>query len=146
MQIEFIKAQPSDKAFLLTLRKLTMTEHLESSGLFLTDTEHKERMEHDFAHAFLIALPEQDKRIAGATQFIQKDSYLELLQLQIHPDFQNLGIGSAVINQLKTIARQNGKGIRLTVLKTNPAKVLYERHGFKEIGEDKFEYSMHYQD
>ena len=40
MSFELIQATEADKAFLLTLRKLTMVEHLEKAGLYLSDDEH----------------------------------------------------------------------------------------------------------
>jgi hypothetical protein len=41
MNFEFIQATEKDRAYLLELRKSTMVEHLEISGQFLSDEEHK---------------------------------------------------------------------------------------------------------
>lgn len=145
MQIKLVKAEEADKPYLLELRKLTMSEHLESSNVFLSDAEHQFRIEHNFAHAHLIIIPEQNNAIAGGTQYIVHKNSIELLQLQIHPEFQNLGLGSTVIKHLISLSEKQNKTMQLKVLKTNRAKHLYERLGFIQTGEDELEYFMQYQ-
>jgi ribosomal protein S18 acetylase RimI-like enzyme len=39
-------------------------------------------------------------------------------------------------------AAKNGCDMKLSVLKANPAKSLYERLGFKVIGQDEYEYQV----
>lgn len=145
MQIKLVKAEEADKPYLLELRKLTMSEHLESSNVFLSDVEHQFRMEHNFVHAHLIIIPAQNNAIAGGTQYIVHKNSIELLQLQIHPEFQNLGLGSTVIKHLISLSEKQNKTMQLKVLKTNRAKHLYERLGFIQTGEDELEYFMQYQ-
>ena len=64
------------------------------------------------------------------------------MQIQIHPDFQGLGFGERVIKQI--IDSTKSKLIELTVLKSNPAKGLYKRLGFKVTGEDEYEFHMEF--
>ena len=146
MPIQLRKAREADKPYLLALRKLTMTEHLESSGVFLSDADHQHRMEHNFAHAQLIIFPDKNNAIVGAAQFVEQSDNIELLQLQIHPDFQNLGLGTSAVKYLITLAKAQEKQMKLKVLKTNMAKYLYERLGFIHIGEDEIEFYMQYQE
>ena len=40
MNLKLIKATEHDKLYLLSLRKLTMAEHLERVGIHLTDEQH----------------------------------------------------------------------------------------------------------
>jgi ribosomal protein S18 acetylase RimI-like enzyme len=43
------------------------------------------------------------------------------------------GIGSRILADLLTEAQSAGVAVRLTVIEVNPARALYERHGFQLI-------------
>jgi GNAT superfamily N-acetyltransferase len=51
-------------------------------------------------------------------------------KLYVLPSHQNWGIGSRLLERLKTDGSAAGVELRLTVLEVNPARRLYERHGF----------------
>lgn len=51
------------------------------------------------------------------------------------PDFQNLGIGHSLIEQMQQRADAEGLVIELFVETYNPAKRLYDRLGFTVINE-----------
>ena len=57
---------------------------------------------------------------------------LYLGDIQIHSDFQNQGIGTRLITELQSRAANEGRPIRLRVMKGNRARLLYEWLGFKE--------------
>lgn len=61
--------------------------------------------------------------------------HIYLGDLQIHNDYQRLGIGSTLLAEVIKQAGTAGLPVRLRVLKGNPAKCLYERNGF-EIAEE----------
>lgn len=71
----------------------------------------------------------------GWMQASETDSEIFLQQLFVEPAYQRKGIGSAVLSILLDRSRKAGKPIVLTVLKNNPARSLYERFGFKVVGE-----------
>ena len=48
----------------------------------------------------------------------------------IDPNFQNRGLGTALIAPVVEAARARGEAVVLQVLKVNPSKRLYERLGF----------------
>lgn len=50
--------------------------------------------------------------------------------IQVAPEFQNRGIGAALIRQLQDKAAAEGKAVTLRVLNINPARRLYQRTGF----------------
>ncbi|MDY8135292.1 GNAT family N-acetyltransferase [Aquimarina sp. 2201CG5-10] len=139
MEIELIKAQDTDKDFLLRLRKLTMVEHLEKAGLYLSDEEHIQRIKKYFECSRIILYLTKK---AGLIKYLETDDTIEILQLQVLPEYQGKGIGKHLLNELYTKARGREKKLTLKVLKDNPAKHLYERTGFKVIGEDDYEYYM----
>lgn len=71
----------------------------------------------------------------GWMQASETDSEIFLRQLFVEPAYQRKGIGSAVLSILLGRSSKAGKPIVLTVLKNNPARSLYERFGFKVVGE-----------
>ena len=56
--------------------------------------------------------------------------HLFLSEILIHPSQQNQGIGSAILTELLDRARTQRVPLRLQVLQSNRASVLYERLGF----------------
>ncbi|NRB22402.1 N-acetyltransferase [Shewanella sp.] len=137
MSFEFIPATQDDRAYLLSLRKLTMVEHLENSGQYLSGAEHEIRLDDAYACSHLIIF---NSETIGTLKYQEDGCIVEIMQIQIHPDFQGQGLGKKVILQVLTKAKN--KAVELTVLKDNPALKLYQRLGFIITGEDKFEYHL----
>jgi len=68
----------------------------------------------------------------------------EIIQIQLLPDYQHMGIGTNLIQNLQMEATQQGIIVFLSVLKVNPAKRLYERLGFEMVQENEQSYTMRY--
>ncbi len=137
MQFKFIKATAEDWDYLFELRKLTMVEHLEKSGQFLSEKEHELRLRDSYQCSHLIIY---EKSTVGTLKFRDFDDKLEIMQLQIHPTHQGKGLGSLVLKQILECSKP--RYVELTVLKENQALNLYKRLGFKIFDEDQFEYLM----
>jgi ribosomal protein S18 acetylase RimI-like enzyme len=135
--LEFVQAKESDKSYLLDLRKCTMIEHLRNVGLELTDEEHETRINDVYECLHIIFYVDEK---VGALKYRESENWLEVVQLQIHPDYQGKGIGNKVMRKMLNVA--GVKPVRLSVLKSNPAKKLYDRLGFVVTGEDEYEYHM----
>lgn len=67
---------------------------------------------------------------------------LVLEEIQLLPDHQSRGIGTAVIGDLLTGAAVAALPVELQVLKVNPASALYERLGFAVVGETETHHLM----
>lgn len=119
----------------MALRLATMVEHLEREGIYLTAQEHNVRLMDNYAAYKLVYA---SKKPIGAVKFTQNSAEIDLMQLQIAPEYQGKGYGSSVIDILKTRSTK----IKLTVLKHNPAFNLYQQLGFVVTGDDQFEYHM----
>ncbi len=65
-----------------------------------------------------------------------------LTEFYIASEHQNRGTGTQVLRVLSAEARQKNKNFSLGVLKNNPARRLYEREGFKVIGENDYKFHM----
>lgn len=65
------------------------------------------------------------------------------LSIAVVPSRRGTGLGSELLDALMARARADGyAAISLSVEKDNPAVGLYERHGFRTVGEDDGAYTM----
>ena len=65
-----------------------------------------------------------------------------LSNIEIFPQFQGLGIGTALIRDLLDEAQLRGLPVGLRILKVNPARSLYLRLGFFDVAETDTHYWM----
>jgi len=137
MDVKLIKATNADKAYLLNLRKLTMTEHLQRVGRLYSDKQHLARIEMHYEFAKIIYFKSEK---VGTIKYLTHEASTEIMQVQIHPEYQGKGLGKIVINYI--INQADKKLVKLSVLKGNPAKKLYESLGFKVIDENEQEWFM----
>jgi ribosomal protein S18 acetylase RimI-like enzyme len=92
---------------------------------------------------------------AGRSQVVELDSvpvgiltvehlptHIQLHQLFILPEYQRQGIGTHLLQGVLSEAATAGLRVRLRVLRCNPAKSLYERHGFAVISESPERFFM----
>lgn len=132
-------ATESDVPFLLELRHQTMSAHLAASGVLLSEAEHLLRVRVAFHYAAVIL--HAGKRV-GLFKVVREGLQWELVQVQLMPSVQGRGIGTMLLQSLVGEARSKGASLRLSVLKANPAKRLYERIGFNVVAEKAHAYEM----
>jgi ribosomal protein S18 acetylase RimI-like enzyme len=132
-------ATPEDQAFLLGLRKQTMTEHLSRVGLALDDDHHRQRLLANYADACVICVADE---AIGLCKAYRSEAAWVLMQIQVASAWQGRGVGADIITALIAQARQDGLPVSLSVLKGNPAKRLYERLGFREFAQSEHEYEL----
>jgi ribosomal protein S18 acetylase RimI-like enzyme len=135
------KVQKSDLDWLLTLRMETMAGYVRASGTLLTTENQMARIEQDYASIEIIRFEDQD---IGMIKLVKTPDFWKLIQIQILPEFQNCGIGQNLIKNIQHQAGAQGIPIALSVLRTNPAKRLYERLGFQVTLEKEKSYQMSY--
>ena len=125
--------------FLLRLRETAMDPLHRSAGIFQTPAEMEERVRSHWSEARVIEL---DGRPIGLWKLWRQPEVWWILQVQLMPEAQGRGIGEALIRGLIGEARSAGVELRLKVLKTNPARRLYERLGFVIVGDDEHGHEM----
>ena len=70
--------------------------------------------------------------VAGLVATEVEPTHVWLVKLYLLPEFRCRGLGTALLEEVKTRARLLRKPVRLRVLRVNSrAKWLYERHGFR---------------
>jgi len=87
-----------------------------------------------------LSVIEVDGQRAGRLRVSRTPEALELNGIQLRPEYQNRGIGTAIITELQSEAARTGVPLELGVERDNPgARRLYDRLGFHHIGEDEKE-------
>ena len=132
-------ASDADVAFLIALRKQTMTGHFVASGVVPTEEEQRERALHRFECAQIV---EHDGRPAGLFKVARDGLDWQLIQIQLAPELSGQRIGEALIQGLIDESRAAGASLWLHVLHQNPARRLYERLGFRVVADGEYEYEM----
>jgi ribosomal protein S18 acetylase RimI-like enzyme len=79
---------------------------------------------------------------AGWLRIESNADHFRLDYLVLAPEYQRRGIGGAIVGDLLRSATERGLPVRLNVLRVNPAKGLYERLGFREVGGDEHRFFM----
>ena len=80
--------------------------------------------------------PEGDYEAGQWSVSLKRGEFLTVHALAVSPAHQRRGVGSFMVEQCISIARQKGyRAIRLDIIPDNlPAKRLYEKHGFVYAG------------
>ena len=131
---------PDDLDFLWKLHVLTMQEY---AGLtWGWDSVWQEERFREQFDPHRLEILEIDGNPIGMISVAEETDHLFLRLIEIHPDWQNRGIGRQLVLQVLQIAREKGTPARLQVLKVNPARHLYERCGFRVTGESETHFQM----
>ena len=138
-QLETRPASADDVPWLIDLRKLTMEGYLKAAGFDLLESDHRDRVLFQFDS---IRIVHCDDRDIGMLKVVRERNPWELIQIQILPDCQRQGVATRLINNLLADADKDSTRVELSVLKTNPARALYERLGFRVIDESAHSFTM----
>jgi ribosomal protein S18 acetylase RimI-like enzyme len=123
----------ADLEFALELNRLSMLPYLAELPEW-TEAIGRAEMERRWAaDQYQIILVDGER--AGMLAQAQRDNQVVLKHIELMPEYQGRGIGSAVIRDVIEQARSKGLSVTLHVLKSNPARGLYERLGFRVVEE-----------
>lgn len=81
----------------------------------------------------------------GWIQVSEADGGLHLDQLHLTESRRNQGIGTWLIKQTQEKARKKGMSLRLSFVRGNRAAVLYERLGFRHVGNNATKMHMQWE-
>lgn len=120
----------ADYAWLWELKRLTMRPYVELTWGAWDDAAQERFFRQNFSPK-TVQIVCVDGRDAGLLNVEREPSALFLANIQIHPAFQNRGLGTAVVRTLVDSADALKLPVRLQVLKVNTrARELYQRLGF----------------
>ena len=138
-ELIFCPVNLEDIPYLLNLRKETMNEHLKNMNMPIDEETHLKRIKYHFENGYIVYNGE--KRI-GFLKYVCAEKSIYLVQIQVEPNYQGQGYGNQLLQYLVEKSEELKCRVHLEVLKKNPARKLYEKFGFKIIGEDEFSYEM----
>ncbi|CAH0529815.1 GNAT family N-acetyltransferase [Vibrio hippocampi] len=143
MKISLRLADETDLDFLIELRTDTMTQYMQDMNWPTDKMAMVERVRLDYDCANII---EVDGKMAGLfkVKFRPQQNQWYVVQIQVHPSFQNKKIGRTLILELFELAKITASSVALGVLKTNPAQHLYYHLGFVKVAETDAEYLLEY--
>ena len=123
-------ASESDRPFLYTLHCITMREVIEETWGW---DERWQRTDFDKRFGrYIVRIIEAEGHAVGSLWIEWRPDSLYIYELQILSEFQNMGLGTAVIQNVIEQGASRGFPVSLSVVPANPrAKHLYERLGFK---------------
>jgi ribosomal protein S18 acetylase RimI-like enzyme len=138
---------PDDEAFLL---KLFGSTHEEFRFLNSAELEALVRMQFTLRQQqYRNGYPNAEDNVIiykgqpiGRIFIDEAEDELMLVDIALLPEYRNQGIGRHLIDQLLARAWAAKKQVRLHVFNSNPARRLYERLGFTEIGRDSMYIEM----
>jgi ribosomal protein S18 acetylase RimI-like enzyme len=135
-------ARPEDFEFLWLLKQQTMRSYVEQTWGQWNADEQKNWFSRHFSPDE-VRIIVADGRDAGRLEVTRSPDEMVLGTIEILPEFQSRGIGSALIASLQAEAKSAGVRLRLQVLKANPRALrLYESLGFVSMGETATHYLM----
>ncbi len=74
---------------------------------------------------------QQGGQDVGCIAVLDESEHIFLSYIALVPSHQRMGIGTGLIEEVLQQGRERQKPVTLKVLKTNPARVLYSRLGFR---------------
>lgn len=134
-------ATQNDYNFLYQLHVATIRDAVEATWGWDEEFQRRYFEEHwDPGPRRIIVVQGQD---VGMVQVETYQDEIFLALIEVAPQWQGKGIGSAVIRDVQARAREAGLPLTLHVLKANPkAKRLYERLGFVVVEEREERFVM----
>lgn len=150
MEISFRPAGPDDEEFLYQLYRSTRRKEIEAMGLDPAQQDMFLRMQFvaqnlSYQAEFPGAVHNiifYEGRPAGRVMTMRMEKEDRYIDLALLPEYQKLGIGTRIIEDLLEETARAGLPARLHVLKSNRAAELYERLGFSTVGDDGVNYIM----
>ncbi len=129
-------ATDADYAWLWNVKRETMRPYVEQTWGSWDEHAQERFFRQHFSPATIQVILVHGQP-AGLLNVEREPAALFLANIQIHPDFQNRGLGAAVVHTVLETGRSLNLPVRLQVLKVNTrARDFYLRLGFRPNGEN----------
>jgi ribosomal protein S18 acetylase RimI-like enzyme len=126
-------ATDSDQPALFDLHRAVFREHIEKIWGW-DESWQRANFAVEFACAATSVI-EQDGRIVGYVQILDKEDRIHVQNIAISPEYQGKGSGSRILKNLQLQAAARQVPLQLGAFRTNTlAQKLYERLGFRRTG------------
>lgn len=143
-------ARDDDEPFLFDVYASTRAEELARVAWEASEKEAFLRMQFAAQHRFYheqfptteFQIIQAGDRPIGRLYVDRRDDEIRIVDIALLPAHRNAGIGSALLRELLAEAAAAGKPVRIHVERFNPALRLYERLGFRQVGDNGVYYLM----
>jgi len=132
--IRLRRARAADRDFIRSLYLVNARHHLSVLGP-VNEEKLRARFERTYRQyqASIICLGSQE---IGWLQVRDAGDPIHIGQLHLVEQHRNCGIGGKLIADILARAEHSARRVELNVIRGNPALHLYERLGFRRVGED----------
>jgi len=136
--MEILKAVKEDLSKILELQKIAFLSEAEIHNDYKLQplTQTIEELEKEFDNYLILKLIEDTGKIVGSIRAYEKNNRVYISKLIIHPDFQNKGYGTKLLNAIETYFECKTFEL-FTSSKSNKNMYLYKKNGYKEIKREK---------
>jgi ribosomal protein S18 acetylase RimI-like enzyme len=150
MPVTLRPARPDDEVFLFELYASTRREEVAAWGWndaqreaflkmqFNAQAQHYRSQYRGADHRIILVAGQ----MAGRLYVWRADGQILLVDIALLPAYRGAGVGTEVIGGLLAEAEAADQPVLLHVRKPNPARRLYERLGFVQIGETEMDFEM----
>jgi len=140
---------PADRELLYRIYASTRTEELAVTGWDDTQKAAFLRSQFDAQHRYYMAnyrdarfqVIEWERAPVGRLYLARWPDEIRIIDIALLPEYRGQGLGTRLLWDIQTDARQAGLSVTIHVERFNPALSLYERLGFRMI-EDKGVYLL----
>ena len=136
MNISFRNCKYNDVEFILKLKELCFKWYIEIIYGWDINIQREKTINELDDHINDMRIITLDNKDIGITTFYEENDIYVVGMIAIHPNYQNNGIATNIINNYIKTAQNEKKKIIIKTYKENPARKLYERLGFKIYNED----------
>lgn len=140
MDVDRRPATEADFHFLYELHKSALGPYVEATWGWDEVFQRRwfeERLDPEANEVILV-----DGAPAGCLRIREEPDRIELDYIALLPERQRQGLGTRLIQEIQDRAAARDAPVRLSVLKANPSKALYERLGFHVTGDDDVRWFM----
>ena len=140
LRIHLRPGEHNDREYLWWLHRETMRDYVDQTWGW-NEAWQRDNFDRNF-DPLSLRIIEKDGDPIGYISVRRSSDGILLAAIEIAPQQQNQGIASQLINELLDEADRSRLPVKLSVLKINPARRLYERLGFQCTGETSTHYLM----
>ena len=142
MNLHTRPAMESDSRFLYELHKAALGPYVEATWGWDEEFQRRwfdERFDPPANEVILV-----DDAPVGCLRVTDRPDCVFLDYIALTPERQRQGLGTHLLRETQDRAIARGLPVRLSVLKANPARALYERLGFRVTGDDEVRWFMEF--
>lgn len=136
MNIDFRKCKYDDLDFIMELKELCLKWYIEIIYGWNNKVQREKTILELDKHINDMRIIICNNINIGITTFYEENDAYVIGLIMIHPNYQNKGIATTILNEYINIAKKDHKKIIIKTYKKNPARKLYERLGFNLYNED----------